>query len=154
MRGIILTIPIFENIKIYQPFIMETLHFLQSGFIYLKFKSTEVGEGSLFTCPSDVKVGEDSLSMSSILTGFSVQQSITMSIYSQQNVPRNDLSQVESTAAFICPRDLIQHKYILMKITWYIEYFVYILHFMSSALPGVKLDTAQWMHFVSVHSGT
>lgn len=39
----------------------------------LKFKSTEVGEGSLFTCPSDVKVGEDSLFMSSILTGFSVQ---------------------------------------------------------------------------------
>lgn len=42
---------------------METLHFLHSEFIIyewtLRFKSTEVGEGSLFTCPSDVKVGED-----------------------------------------------------------------------------------------------
>lgn len=159
MRGIILTIPIFLKTLKYISLLLWK-HYISYNlglYIYewtLKFKSTEVGEGSLFTCPSDVKVGEDSLFMSSILTGFSVQQSITMSIYSQQNVPPNDLSQVESTAAFICPRDLIQHKYILLKITWYIEYFVYILHFMSSALPGVKLDTAQWMHFVSVHSGT
>lgn len=38
----------------------------------LKFKSIEVGEGLLFICLFDVKVGEDLLFMFSILIGFLV----------------------------------------------------------------------------------